>query len=98
MELEERRGFELRAGERMHLFVKPIARHPVYEEGVLRGPDGAAMITPRIVGGVLGRERPHSPPGKEIVCEESLRDAAGARIMSDPRGQRVATVRRDGSD
>ena len=59
VEIEQARGLELRAAEPLEVPVQAVAQEADREAAVLDGPDGAAVVTVRVVGGVPRGQRAH---------------------------------------
>ena len=64
----------------------------------LDGPDAAAVVAERVVGGVVGGEGPDSPAAEEVGSKQSAGDGVGDASRDDAGGQQVPVVGVDRAD
>src|SRR5919197_5775004 len=61
-------------------------------------PDRAVVVRERVVAGVAGRHRPHTPAGPEPVTHQCVDDLLDSPLRDDPAPQQMADVRAERVD
>src|SRR5688500_19228650 len=76
-------------------YVESESPQSKHDRGLLDRPDGAAVITQRVVEGVVRGERPDAPAAEQARREHAADHGRDAFASDDAAGETVPHVRRD---
>jgi len=89
---EKGRGLDEARAERHERLGRAIATKAERgDRGVVR-PDGTVVIAHGVVASLARRQRAEAPAGEQVLRQQALADAIGARVVDDPRPEAVAGI------